>query len=76
MGQLVCPHRSSHMAISLTVRSGDIQRQEKVQEVELLTHQKWSGAELVDRMVNVASGGQSSTAAMGDGVTEDQFGKH
>lgn len=54
----------------------DIQRQEKVQEVELLKHQKWSGAELVDRMVNVASGGQSSTAAMGAGVTESQFGKH
>ena len=54
----------------------DIQRQEKVEEVELLKHQKWSGAELVDRMVNVASGGQSSTAAMGTGVTEDQFSKH
>ncbi|KAL7449614.1 hypothetical protein ACHAWC_001666 [Mediolabrus comicus] len=54
----------------------DIQRQEKVEEVELLKHQKWSGAELVDKMVNVASGGQSSTAAMGAGVTEDQFGKH
>ena len=35
----------------------DIQRQEKVEEVELLKHQKWSGAELVDKMVNVASGG-------------------
>jgi isocitrate lyase len=54
----------------------DIQRKEKVEEVELLKHQKWSGAELVDKMVNVASGGQSSTAAMGAGVTEDQFGKH
>jgi len=54
----------------------DIQRQEKKEEVELLKHQKWSGAELVDRMVNVASGGQSSTAAMGAGVTEDQFSKH
>jgi isocitrate lyase len=53
----------------------DIQRQEKKEEVELLKHQKWSGAELVDRMVNVASGGQSSTAAMGAGVTEDQFSK-
>lgn len=54
----------------------DVQRQEKTEEVELLKHQKWSGAELVDRMVNVASGGQSSTAAMGDGITEDQFLKH
>mmetsp|Transcript_14353 Transcript_14353/g.24920 ORF Transcript_14353/g.24920 Transcript_14353/m.24920 type:complete len:593 (-) Transcript_14353:111-1889(-) len=52
----------------------DIQRQERDEKVELLTHQKWSGAELVDQMVNVASGGVSSTAAMGAGVTESQFG--
>lgn len=52
----------------------DIQRQERSEKVELLTHQKWSGAELVDQMVNVASGGVSSTAAMGAGVTEGQFG--
>lgn len=52
----------------------DIQRQERAEGVELLTHQKWSGAELVDQMVNVASGGVSSTAAMGAGVTEAQFG--
>ena len=44
----------------------DIQRQEKVEEVELLKHQKWSGAELVDGLdgqKNVVSGGQSSTTA-------------
>ena len=51
-----------------------IQRKEREEKVELLTHQKWSGAELVDRMVQVASGGFSSTAAMGEGVTEAQFG--
>lgn len=50
-----------------------IQRTERDQKVELLTHQKWSGAELVDSMVTVASGGMSSTAAMGAGVTESQF---
>ena len=50
-----------------------IQRKEREEKVELLTHQKWSGAELVDKMVSVASGGQSSTAAMGAGVTESQF---
>jgi isocitrate lyase len=54
----------------------DIQRKERDSKVELLTHQKWSGAELVDQMVNVASGGVSSTAAMGAGVTEAQFGAH
>ena len=51
----------------------DIQRMERKEGVELLKHQKWSGAELVDKMVSVASGGRSSTAAMGAGVTEDQF---
>ena len=54
----------------------DIQRKEREHQVELLTHQKWSGAELVDQMVNVASGGVSSTAAMGAGVTEAQFASH
>jgi len=53
-----------------------IQRKEREEEVELLTHQRWSGAELIDRMVTVASGGVSSTAAMSAGVTEAQFGKH
>ena len=52
----------------------DIQREERNEKVELLTHQKWSGAELVDQMVNVASGGVSSTSAMGAGVTEAQCG--
>jgi len=51
----------------------NIQRKERDAQVELLTHQKWSGAELVDQMVNTASGGLSSTAAMGAGVTEAQF---
>merc|ERR1711862_849975 len=51
----------------------DIQRMERKEGVELLKHQKWSGAELVDKMVSVASGGKSSTAAMGAGVTEAQF---
>lgn len=54
----------------------DIQRKERDAQVELLTHQTWSGAELIDRMVGVATGGMSSTAAMGAGVTEAQFGKH
>lgn len=53
-----------------------IQRKEREAQVELLKHQKWSGAELVDQMVNVASGGVSSTAAMGSGATESQFGVH
>jgi len=53
----------------------DIQRKEREEGVELLRHQRWSGANLVDRMVNVATGGNSSTAAMGVGDTEAQFAK-
>lgn len=51
----------------------NIQRKERDAKVDLLKHQTWSGAELVDRAVTTASGGLSSTAAMGDGVTEKQF---
>jgi isocitrate lyase len=51
----------------------DIQRQEREHKVETLTHQKWSGAELVDKAVNVISGGGASTLIMSKGVTENQF---
>jgi len=50
-----------------------IQRQERNEKVETLTHQKWSGAEIMDRMMKIASGGRSSTTAMGQGNTEAQF---
>lgn len=51
-----------------------IQRQEREQGVETLTHQKWSGSELVDSYLNTITGGTASTAIMGAGVTESQFG--
>merc|ERR1711975_110032 len=54
-----------------------IQREERKHGVETLTHQKWSGSELVDTMGNIVSGGLSSTGIMSAGVTETQFGaKH
>jgi isocitrate lyase len=54
-----------------------IQREERKQGVETLTHQKWSGSEIVDEMGNIVSGGLSSTGIMSAGVTEAQFGaKH
>merc|ERR1719192_2645838 len=54
-----------------------IQRQERENGVETLTHQKWSGSELVDEAGNVITGGLSSTGIMSAGVTETQFaGKH
>merc|ERR1712217_391992 len=50
-----------------------IQREERKHGVETLTHQKWSGSELVDEAGNVVTGGQSSTGIMSAGVTETQF---
>lgn len=52
-----------------------IQREERKNGVETLTHQKWSGSEIIDRMGNVISSGTSSTGIMSAGVTEKQFGK-
>merc|ERR1712038_256704 len=50
-----------------------IQREERKHGVETLTHQKWSGSELVDELCQIVSGGTSSTGIMSAGVTEKQF---
>jgi len=50
-----------------------IQREERRTGVPLLKHQAWSGAELMDQQMALASGGAASTASMGEGVTEEQF---
>ncbi|GKV13305.1 hypothetical protein SLEP1_g24333 [Rubroshorea leprosula] len=50
-----------------------IQREERKNEVDTLAHQKWSGANYYDRYLKTVQGGISSTAAMGKGVTEEQF---
>ncbi len=53
----------------------DVQRVERREKIEVLTHQKWSGADFMDQMVNIATGGTSSTSAQGMGSTEKQFSK-
>jgi len=50
-----------------------IQRREREIGCDVLTHQKWSGADYVDNLLKTVTGGVSSTAAMGKGVTESQF---
>lgn len=52
-----------------------IQEPEMENGIEVVTHQTWSGANYIDNMLKMVSGGVSSTAAMGKGVTEEQFGK-
>jgi len=50
-----------------------IQEPEMEAKVEVVTHQKWSGANYADNLLKLVTGGISSTSAMGKGVTEDQF---
>ena len=50
-----------------------IQRKERDIGCDVLTHQKWSGADYVDNLLKTVTGGVSSTSAMGVGVTESQF---
>ena len=49
----------------------DVQRVEREEGVELLTHQKWSGADLMDDAVDVITGGSKSS--LGGHATERQF---
>jgi len=50
-----------------------IQEPEIAEGCDVVTHQKWSGANLVDAQLAMVTGGISSTSAMGKGVTETQF---
>ncbi|KAI5475861.1 isocitrate lyase, mitochondrial [Pseudohyphozyma bogoriensis] len=50
-----------------------IQRKEKEIGCDVLTHQKWSGASYIDRVLAAVSAGSSSTAASGKDSTEGTF---
>ena len=50
-----------------------VQGPEKERGVDVLTHQKWSGAELMDGMVGAVVSGSSGGKSMGEGGTEGQF---
>ncbi|EAU86043.1 isocitrate lyase [Coprinopsis cinerea okayama7 len=50
-----------------------VQSREREIGCDVLTHQKWSGADYADSLIKTVTGGVSSTAAMGAGVTESQF---
>lgn len=43
----------------------EIQEPERKAGVEVLTHQKWSGAYYYDNLLKLVTGGVSSTSAMG-----------
>jgi len=50
-----------------------IQRREKELGVDVLTHQKWSGAAYVDGMLGAIQSGSSGSKSMGEGNTETGF---
>jgi len=47
-----------------------VQRREKELGCDVLTHQKWSGAALIDGMIGVIQSGSSGSKSMGEGNTE------
>ncbi|KAI9056192.1 hypothetical protein LZ554_001120 [Drepanopeziza brunnea f. sp. 'monogermtubi'] len=50
-----------------------VQKREKELGVDVLTHQKWSGASYIDGILGSIQSGSSSSKSMGDGNTEGQF---
>jgi len=50
-----------------------VQKREKELGVDVLTHQKWSGAAYIDGILGSIQSGSSSSKSMGDGNTEGQF---
>ena len=48
-----------------------VQSREKSLGVDVLTHQKWSGAAYVDGMLGAIQSGSSGSRSMGQGNTED-----
>ncbi|EPQ60103.1 isocitrate lyase and phosphorylmutase [Gloeophyllum trabeum ATCC 11539] len=50
-----------------------VQRKEKEIGCDVLTHQKWSGANYIDRILNTVSSGSSATSSIGADSTEHQF---
>ncbi|KAI0347990.1 isocitrate lyase [Trametopsis cervina] len=50
-----------------------VQKKEKELACDVLTHQKWSGANYIDKILNTVSAGSSSTSAIGHDSTEHTF---
>lgn len=50
-----------------------VQQRERALNVDVLTHQKWSGASYIDGILAAIRAGSSSSASLGRGNTEDAF---
>ena len=63
----------NYAEIGMKAYGQQVQKPEIELGVEVVKHQKWSGAEYIDSLLKMVSGGVTSTAAMSDGVTDEQF---
>lgn len=50
-----------------------VQSREKKLGVDVLTHQKWSGAPMIDGILGAIQSGSSGSKSMGEGNTEAGF---
>jgi len=50
-----------------------IQNKERELGIDIITHQKWSGANYIDGILTTVSSGSSSTSAVGADSTENHF---
>ena len=53
-----------------------VQRREKELNVDVLTHQKWSGAAYVDGILGAIQSGSSGSKSLGEGNTEAGSSQH
>ncbi|KAK6463244.1 isocitrate lyase [Scheffersomyces coipomensis] len=67
---------NKYSQIGMRAYGQTVQQPEIEKGVEVVKHQKWSGAEYIDGLLRMVTAGVTSTAAMGAGVTEDQFHDH
>ncbi|KAJ3572214.1 hypothetical protein NP233_g3231 [Leucocoprinus birnbaumii] len=75
-------HSNAVMTAELAARYKDegmlayvnlVQKKEKEIGCDVLTHQKWSGANYIDKILSTVSSGSSSTSAIGKDSTEHSF---
>ncbi|KAK6192884.1 hypothetical protein LQW54_013020 [Pestalotiopsis sp. IQ-011] len=64
---------SAYARVGMRAYGELVQEPEMDGAVDVVKHQKWSGANYSDELLKMVTGGISSTSAMGKGVTEDQF---
>jgi len=69
MGELAARYKDEGIAAYVDL----VQNKERALGLDILTHQKWSGANYIDSILSTVSSGSSATKATGKDSTENQF---